>query len=943
MHMELIGRGEDVRELVARSAKVLLLAGDSGVGKSEVLRASQFQSKIALAPAPVNLRHAPGSLQRGLLESLASAIADVTEDQSSAERVGRAVVAAAGRVADLQLKELTSGVGRQLLGIVSAHVSPELASLLGSFAHQLITSVDSELSSRINNAGDSDVVDIVCGFATEVREMADGRALVLALDNGDLLDESDRRRMSDLATILPDGVTLRVAFSTWNAQTRDQVDELLQYGVDVFELDGLREDAIRELLVLAGLPDVWAPKVRQTTNGYALHVAAAIDLLTETRSIAELDGMQQSDVIGATTQRIWRGLNPTEKVAAQRLCAFPAALSAQDIAEYLRVELTVWYTLERSLIDSRVFTGHPAWFHELRRRYIFSEVLKEDERDSILTDAIAFRKDQLTLPEATVEGLVEYANLVARHSSLLLQNPQISAVMAADRDEVAIAGALIELGEQASTALPAESALLYARQAFRATGDLETALQRLSERGFVHISTDTQSTMVVPIWQSSEVLQLFAGRAASELGRLPTPHLATFVFESALRPALGTFRTAHYGLGSPPVSVLSQQGAQLQRVQRDGSLVFGKLGPNLLLRCEFDSLPFYAVLAYEDETERDAAASRVKSMSESGADKTLRVVDCLFSPADCVPSLRFFLAFERIRGSSLVNAVNGPSSHAPKLDVAISLEDEMRQRALTLETIRSMCSPEELLASSLEFPIGYLYRGTSENGEAIRVIGRAGAEHLQDESTVPFGSAFYRVELERIACLMPGERLGRITWHAGAIQADPILSEMLWVFEETARYNEHQRRIPIRFTEEALTAAIAASSDRVAKDALQLITALKIKMSEDDLHKRGLKGSKTLVRLHLDKPDPNWVVGANAMIAAATIVNDSGVHSAEVVIIAPQDSVPGGETNFNEMLNGFAAQFGVDPTEVDRLTMGVAVDTLAKLLGHRTSEIRFEY
>ncbi len=619
-------------------------------------------------------------------------------------------------------------------------------------------------------------MDIVRGFATEVREMADGRTLILALDNGHFLDESDRRRLSDLATILPEGVSIRVAFSTWNAETRDHVDELRQTGVNIFELDGLREDAIRELLVEADLPGDWAPKVRQTTNGYALHVVAAIGLLSETKSIAELDGLQQSEVIGATTQRIWRGLAAPEKVAAQRLSAFEAPLTAREVAEYLGVDLTVWRTLERSLTDSRVFTGRPTWFHELRRRYIFSEVLEEDERDGILNAAITFRKDRLELPESTVDAIVEYSNLVARHSTLLKQNPQFAAVVAADRDELAIAGALIELGERTNAALLIEPVLQYSHKVFGATGDLAAALQRLNERGFVHISSNGQATVVIPIWQSIDILQLFAGRIASELGRLPTPHLASFVFESALLPALGAFRTSQYGLGYPPVSELSRQAAQLQRVQKDGTLIFGKLGPNLLLRCEYDSLPFYAALAYDDETERDAAVSQLKALPQDGAEKGLNVIDCLVSPDGCVPSLRFFLAMEQIRDVSLINAVNGPSSHSPNMDVAISLEDEMQQRARTIDTIRSMCSPEELLAGSLEFPIGYLYRGTFDKGEEIRIIGRVGAERLQEKSTVPFGSAFYRVELERIAGLMPRERLGRITLHQRT--SKPIPSSM---------------------------------------------------------------------------------------------------------------------------------------------------------------------
>jgi hypothetical protein len=941
--MALVGRDQDIRDLLACPGGVVVVAGDSGVGKSEMLRAGQERSSSTLAPPPVGLRSAPGALQRGLLEALGAAVAEATQGRTAAERVGNLLVQAAGRVVDVRLKDLASGVVRHLLGIVSTRVSPELADVFSTCAHQLITTIDSELTARINNASDPDVVDLVCGFASEVRALASGRDLVLALDDGDRLDEGDRRRLADLPLQLPDGVVVRLAFSTWSAQTRDQVDELTQLGVKSVELKGLDEAAVREWLLSSGLPGEWASEVWRTTNGYALHVAAAIDLLSEVGSISALDGMQRSDVIEATTRRQWRELGTVEKVAAERLCAFPTPLTAEDAADYLGVDVSVWHTLQRTLADSRIFTGEPPWFHELRRRIIWSEIMADAARDETLGRALAFREDQLALPAPPAEAFVQYAQLSAQQPSILEQNPQIAAVINADRDEVAIAAALIELAEPSSLAFIADTVLLYAQQVFAATGDLVAALQRLEEKGFVQITSNPQATALAPTWGSIEVVRLFAGRAAAELGRLPTPQLATAVFEMELRPRLGTFRSGTYGIGSPRIWELSRQAAQLQRVQPNGTVIGGKLGPNLLLRYRYDAISLYAAIAYDDERERDAAAQRLDGWATVNRGHELTVVDCLVDPESSVCSLRFFLAMERLTGTTLVNGINGPSSHPPKLAVAVSFDEEMRQRSLTLDTVRRLCSPEERLAYSLEEPIGYVYRGTAENSETAHVIGRTGVTHLEGDVPTFIGNPLFRFELARHAEVGPGERLGLITWHQGVQQEDPVLHELTWAFQQAAKFNEHQRRVLVRLEQDELERRFAEASARMASDALELMSVLGLEVSEDELRKRGLRGSTTYVVIHLDRPDPHWVPAANATITAATVANGSGEHSAAVHLIASEDPDPHGGLSFAAVRAAFADRFGFDPTDVERMTYGAAIETLAELLGYRSSEVRFEY
>ena len=941
--MTFVGRAQAVRDLVNCQSKVVLLTGDSGVGKSVVLRAAQIQSHSALAPDPIRLRSAPGALQRGLLESLATALVEVSENESTTERIGRVIVDTVGRVAEAGFKDLAAGVGHQLLGVVSNRLSPELATLLSAFAGQLVNSTNSDLLARINNTGDSDVVDIVCGFAAEVQKLSEGRILVLALDEGDRLDESDRRRLADLASVLPNEIIVRVAFSTWNSQTLDQADELVQRGVKSFELTGLDEPAIRDWLLESGLPATWAAQVRRTTNGYALHVAAAIDLLLETNSIASLDGLGRSEIIGASTRRLWRDLDIPLRVVVQRLSSFSSWMNVADASTFLGVESDVWLALRKSLTDARIFTGEPPWFHELRRRFIWSDILDEVDRFEARRRAIEYFEQRLALPKASPEEYVQYANLISMGRDDYEPDTPIAKVLEAGRDEVAVVGALIELANPSFPASSADNVILYAHQVFGAEGDLALALQQLVEYGFVHIASSAQELTVTPTWSSVDVFNLFSGRAAAELGRLPTPLLATAVFESVLRDQLGEFRSGVYGIGAPRIGELSRMAAQQQRIQADGALHFGKMGPNLLLRFTNDGLPLYAAFAYDDAEVRDAASERLTEWESLHDGQKLTVVDCLPDPQDCVPSLRFFVAMERLTGTSLLNAVNGPSPHPRKLDVPISIDEEMRLRAATLETARRLCSNQERLACSLEAPTGYLYLGTAELSEAIHLVGRPGATRLKEHVPALFGSLLYRVEISRQANLVSGERLGLMTQHQGSQQTDPVLHELTWLFQQTAKYNEYQRRIVVNLEASNLETLIANSSTRMASDALELMSSLHLKVDDDDLQRRAVMGSSTYALVHLDSPDSQWVPGAKASIVWAIIPNHSGEHTATVHLNAQRESNGAPNTSYLDVKRSFANRFDFDPTDVDRMTYGMAIDSLAVLMGHRTSELRFQY
>ena len=943
--IRLFGRDDVVDALVRSKDKVTVLTGDSGVGKSEVLRLAQLRDEQALCPAPFAVGHAPGALQRALLDRLASVVAELTEDEPAARRIGHLISETAKRVAAARMDELAAAVGRHLLSVIRARVSAEAADVLQEVAHQLTTSASQELAARINDATDPDLVDIVIEFAGDVVAFAGGRELRLALDDCDHLDDSDQRHLMDFAARLPDGIALRLSFSTWDTDTRAQANALVIGGVAPISLEGLGEPAIREWLISEELQGDWAAEVRRRTNGYALHVSAAISLLRDAGSTTVLADLQPPGILKAQTNKAWSGLDVMTQAIAARLSAAPGPLSPDRVADLLGIEPALWGALERKLVDAGIFTGVPPWFHQLRLRYLWDEVLTPEQKNDAIDRAINYLTPQLTFPTADPEAFVEYARLAPLQAALLSGDPALAAATAADTDEVAIAASLMELMTPTPSALLAENVLLYARQVFNAQGDLVAALQRLADRGLVYLASNEFVTVVVPTFGSVEVVNLLVGRAAGELRRLPVPQVATTLFDTRLRSAVGNFRSAQYGVGAPRIAELSRQAVQLQRRHPDGSIHVGpNKGPNVLLRLRYGELPLYAAIAYQDDVERDAAASRLEGFDETIWDRQLQVTDVLRHPMRTVPSLRFLNAAELLTGRSLVNPINTTTT-VPKLDAPVSLDQEMAKRAAVLNVARDLSGADETLAYGLEVPIGYVYSGDETHSLIAHVIGRAGAQRLGEGLALSAASGFHRIELARVANLGPDERLGLMTWRQrSSSHEDPVVAELAWLSKLVASFNEQQDRITVILTEQFLRDALGAAVQRAGDDAARMAEALAEADGTLDYAGTRALGRTTYLALFLDQATPGFVPGAHATVISTHVDNDRGVFSTNVRVVPSdeRDNIFLG-SSWDHAFHAVAALFDIDPADVHSFGDGLARSVLAKMLGYRESELSFEY
>lgn len=90
----LYGREADLVAVLGSGVPVLLLTGDSGIGKSELLSATQQARASVTSLPPRTLRATSGSLQRAILDCLADATAELARERGLSRELSERLVAA---------------------------------------------------------------------------------------------------------------------------------------------------------------------------------------------------------------------------------------------------------------------------------------------------------------------------------------------------------------------------------------------------------------------------------------------------------------------------------------------------------------------------------------------------------------------------------------------------------------------------------------------------------------------------------------------------------------------------------------------------------------------------------------------------------------------------------------------------------------------------------
>lgn len=939
---------EELVEGVARSrAPVLLITGDSGVGKSDVLRRAQERSGAAVAPAPVTLDGSPGNLQRALLDALAGALAAITERRGLHDEIGRLVQQAVLRLAHERANDLAKALGAELLAYTRHKLGAEAGRAITDFINQLTTAGDAAIGARINAASDPSVAQTLIALGDELFGMADGEPLLLALDAAESMTLADRGVLRDLAAKSSQGVRLRLGFATFAGEQRIAVDELLASGPGVQEVivGGLAPDVVAMWLRDAGLAGQPEARVHRLTGGYPLLIQSVI---ADVRAGGDIESAPLHRRFAAQTLLSWNALDPAARACARALAVLAEPLPESDCAQLCEMSLAEYADLverlSRAFIMATVVNGQP-WFHEQRRVFVLAR-LRADER----AEACARAAERVLehVKASNDQGWVQpLADLVAEATPLHSADQRLAAAVELPRSELAVCAALIELAEkQHDFVVRGDDVLRHARAWFGAEGDLVAALRRLAERGLVDLLEKPPVAVVRPAWSLMTLVTL-QGRAAREFGRMPMPSLTSMFFALGLRSALGSFERLAYGVGRSSWTTIAHGLLKPRKPYADvrASASLGELNPALLARGRLGGRPLHCAARYGCSSVRDEALRCLEGLSVELLGETLQIDEVLAHPGETIASDRFVVAAERATG----RAIDRTSSHGFEfvLDTPSDVAESMNLKARTFATIRALCSPRERVAADLGEPIAWHWLAGDDwvTEVAVRGTGGGAVRHSrmpERETNDPF-EIFRLVEAFD---LPPDASLSAVRHAAGPNwgNTDPSVAVIGQVTEAMRAFNGTQRPRTMRFDAQELTDALLAARQQSLADARALAETIPI-LGE---WRRQPQPESLYLILIRAAPDRELYVDEFLSGAYETVPSDSGREEVQVAVIDTPDRDEDGaqpEESPRDVLRRRAnrlmqAGFGRDMAG-GILSRGDAQTLIARLLGYDHADVRF--
>jgi hypothetical protein len=820
----IFGRDADADRVGRSQAPVLLVTGDSGIGKTTVLQMSCAERPGWVSPDPLTFPYSTGALHATFHDSLAQALTKLVEAGVPGESLAERLAEAARRLSNERVGVFARVALAELVAFLRGRFGDELGKATERFARDIWPDDAESLAAKLLGARDPLAAEVLAGFAAAAAEIAGEFEIALSFDAGERLGPEDLRLLRDLAVALPRRVHLRLAYATDHADRSRAVTELKAHeGIDEVEIGSLASAAAEEWLEHEGVDEGDRARLIEQTAAYPLLLEAAVAHLRAGGTITDIPRHQQ---LAARTRTSWVALAPGAAAVARSVAVLPDPLREEDMRRIAGVSTVgEWATVIDELCQARIFSvevnGQP-WFHAERRAFVLRECLTDEQRDEAASTAAAVVFDSLKAYDFA--GIVAYAELVALASELQREQPQLAAVLGLSDEALSVAAALLELATEHIIA-EADSLFSHALRFIGEIADPAAVLDELQRSSLVAVRTfDNGSLVIVRAAWSPPAGVMIAGRTALRLGKPAVLELAQFAFNTELRTRLGTFVSAEYGIGNPTIAGLARvaSGAQLH----SGYVNRRQLGCNLLiLGTLLGDAAFYCAARYANERDREEAESALRGFVADTAAGEVRVTTVARHPLEAVPTERFASAFFRATG-----ARRQPHERDIQLPPPEGVDDEAlaERRVHTARWLRERSSAHERLA--LELDRGYVLAWNASDDLwdecVIRTDGDDEARHIP-ALEASFRDAYDALRVRQTLRLGSAEQYRTRSTHWGQNpRREPISTEISYRRTQSRTFNNAQPKVAVTLDEQSLQPLLETAFRRELEDARAMLQEL---------------------------------------------------------------------------------------------------------------------
>ncbi|MHB1784059.1 MAG: AAA family ATPase [Acidimicrobiales bacterium] len=271
----LYGRDDLVRQIAALKDSMVVISGDSGIGKSAVLAAAAKATTDVVAPLPVVIGNRPGGLQEALLRSCGLALATALEREGAISRAAGTLIEATKRFIATEWRGIGAVIGQEVLALVRGRLGADVGKAIELYAHELRETVDQNLAARIRAVNDADTLNTIIGLTTELAIATTASEFVISLDKGERLSRADQGLLADLGSELPSAIRLRVAFATETFANREGVEYLVGLGATEVPVPALGRQHVAGWLDSHNGRSLTRPSARDGTHSTSPRVLRA--------------------------------------------------------------------------------------------------------------------------------------------------------------------------------------------------------------------------------------------------------------------------------------------------------------------------------------------------------------------------------------------------------------------------------------------------------------------------------------------------------------------------------------------------------------------------------------------------------------------------------------------------------------------------------------------